>query len=148
MVETKAMSDRPPSVCSEACRIVSAIRPFSITTTMPRARPMISATPSRSRAPSRKAPVRRFSPSRPISPIRIAAPRNSAPIFAIHQPWLDTPQIIATKVAAKTTRITFCVPLSASSSAPPASPPRKWRRCASHWRATTERSPSAFTREA
>ena len=49
-----AAPPRSATACSAAFSTVSVIRPLVMTTVMPRAMPMISATPSRSRAPSTK----------------------------------------------------------------------------------------------
>ena len=55
---TKATPPRSPTACSAQCSTVSVIWPLFMTTVMPRAMPMISATPSRSRAPSTNASVK------------------------------------------------------------------------------------------
>ena len=103
---TKANPPTPSSACAALCSMVSAISPFSIITTIPRANPTTNATPSSSLAPSTKWLVRPFSPRRAITPITIADPRNSAPICAIHQPCDETPQIITAKVSANSTSTT------------------------------------------
>ena len=141
----KARSPKPPNDCSAECRIVSAISPCSMMTTMPRASPMISATPKRSRAPSTKLPVRPFSPKRAMIPVRIAAPRNRPHICAIHQSCEATPQIMTPKVSAKITRTSDCVP-DRTSSVCPASSVRKKRRWAAACLATTDCVGSACTR--
>ena len=55
-----------------------------MTTVIPRAIPMMSATPSRSRAPSTKVEVKLDSDIRPTTPIRIAKSRNEAVISGNH----------------------------------------------------------------
>ena len=44
----------------------------------------------------------------------MAAPRNSADIWAIHQPAEDTPQIMTPKVSAKMIRIATRVPVNST----------------------------------
>ena len=93
----KATGASPPSAASRACRMVSVILPASMTTTMPRATPMISATPSRSRAPLTKVSTKVCSSifveasNFATKKVTIAMPRNSADIWPIHQPSAITP---------------------------------------------------------
>ena len=66
MVLMKPIAGRPLTAPSAQNRMVSVILPASITTTMPRAMPMTSATPRRSRAPSTKVFVKSSSLMRAI----------------------------------------------------------------------------------
>ena len=75
----------------------------------------------------------------------MAMPKNSAPIRAIHQPWLDTPQIITAKVAKNRISTSFWVPLSFGSSNSASVSFRKNCRSLSRCAATTERFGSALT---
>lgn len=91
------ISDRPVTMPSADFRIVSVILPASMTTTTPRATPMISATPSRSRAPSTKvstnvcSSMREASSNRPTSQTTMAMSRNRADISPIHHSRKTTP---------------------------------------------------------
>jgi len=146
----KAMAGRSLTAPSAQNRIVSVILPASITTTMPRAMPMMRATPSRPRAPSTKVLTESSSPRRPIRPTRMEENRNRPLISAIHQPPAETPQIITAKVSAKTTRTIFCVRVSAGAS-PAAEGSRSLRKCSAldaRRSATMERSGSRRTRSA
>ena len=67
------------------------ISPLFMTTVMPRAMPMISATPSRSRAPSTNESVSCPSLIRPMRPIRIANSRNDAVISGNHHHRVGSP---------------------------------------------------------
>ncbi|CGW54110.1 Uncharacterised protein [Salmonella enterica subsp. enterica serovar Typhi] len=87
----KMVVERPETRLSALCKMVWVIIPLSMTTTMPRAIPIISATPSKSRAPSIKVLVNASSPIRVITPTIIAAARKTPEISAIHQPRTATP---------------------------------------------------------
>ena len=69
MTMAKAASPTSPRADSAQCNTVSVMRPFCITTVIPRAMPMIRATPSRSRAPSTNVVVSSVSSMRPMSPM-------------------------------------------------------------------------------
>ena len=87
----KPASPTSPSASSAQCSTVSVIWPLFMTTVMPRAIPMISATPSRSRAPSTKVEVSSPSPMRPTSPMRMANSRNDAVISGNHHHSVGRP---------------------------------------------------------
>jgi hypothetical protein len=151
IVLMKSTFPSPASDPARACRIVSVILPASMTTTMPRATPMISATPSRSRAPLTKVSTNVCSSMRvpgsnlAITKVTIAMPRKSADISPIHHPWLITPQSMITKVRPKSARIISRTRVNSGSGAPTSAPFRKCAMFSSRCAATTERAGSAFT---
>ena len=83
--------ERPVTMPSALFKMVWVIMPLSITTTIPRAIPMMRATPSRSRAPSMKLEVSSSSLMREMRPTIMAAARKTPEICAIHQPSTATP---------------------------------------------------------
>ena len=88
---TKATGPRPSTACSAQCSTVSVMPPLVMTTVMPRAMPMMSATPSRSRAPSTNASVSSASLIRPISPMMTENRMNSAVISGNHHHSVGIP---------------------------------------------------------
>ena len=87
----KPASPTSPTACSAQCRTVSVICPLFMTTVMPRAMPMISATPSRSRAPSTNAFVSSSSRIRPMTPMMMLNRMNDAVISGNHHHSVGRP---------------------------------------------------------
>ena len=135
--------------------MVSVILPASMTTTMPRATPMISATPSRSRAPLTKVSMKVSSSSRvsganlPSEPDQDRhAEEQRRHLRPSTSPELITPQSIIAKVIPKSARMMLRTRVNSGSGAPAPAPFRKCAMFSSRWSATTECAGSAFTREA
>ena len=126
---TKATGPRPSTACSAQCSTVSVIPPLFMTTVIPRAMPMISATPRRSRAPSTNESVRSVSLSRPISPMMTENRMNSAVISGNHHHSVGipmpmssqgmTPYIMMPKARPKTLRMTLSRAVMTTSSVSP-----------------------------
>ena len=86
-----AASPTSPSAVSAQCSTVSVIWPLFMTTVMPRAMPMISATPRRSSAPSTNVVVSSPSFIPPMTPMMMAKSRNDAVISGNHHHSVGTP---------------------------------------------------------